>query len=430
MTSTVKPRPGIHSRTPSMTSLNSAYQASNPTYGTVPAGRTRSRDDEGYSFPTITRAQGRSLQSSSKVAGHSSDENRRRSVLPEDQMFTNTIKTTSSPQPAKSPLPRSPRGKSTLPRNGGTIKTPKWAQSHFYDGDDDDSYALPDERVPLLPRDMNRGTTRRFKGYKTRYRVPSAKQQVQIQQNYERRRNGRYPRPHESRCWPGLAGTAILVTTLLLLTMLTVGFVFQTSRSLENVKLSNITNIVVSQEELIMDISVEASNPNILPVLVGETMSLDIFARSDHFDDIPKHHPKRNRLNQFWPPWTDPPPKKDHNVTEGTSLLLGTIHSLEAPLSFPPTAFGRRPVTAQRGEMKLVSPAENATDGTERWKRCILYNFELIVRGTLKYRAPIGGRERAVPMEWRGTVDPLRNKVCSEEGENCLIAAHSQRKMS
>src|SRR5438477_260776 len=82
------------------------------------------------------------------------------------------------------------------------------------------------------------------------------------------------PQPHPSKCWPGVAGTALLVTTLLILTMLTIGFVFQTSRSLENVRLSNITNIVVAQDELLMDISLEASNPNLLPVTLGDTISL------------------------------------------------------------------------------------------------------------------------------------------------------------
>jgi hypothetical protein len=33
------------------------------------------------------------------------------------------------------------------------------------------------------------------------------------------------------------------------------------------------------------------------------------------------------------------------------------------------------------------------------------------VRGTMKYRAPIGGRERVVGVEWRGNVDPKGNRV-------------------
>lgn len=68
----------MHSRTPSMTSINSAYTGANANYGTVPAGRGRSSNDEGYNFPTMTRGQGRSLQQ--KIP--SSDENRRRSILP------------------------------------------------------------------------------------------------------------------------------------------------------------------------------------------------------------------------------------------------------------------------------------------------------------------------------------------------------------
>lgn len=74
-----KHRPGMHSRTPSMTSINSAYTGSNATYGTVPAGRGRGSNDEGYNFPTMTRAQHRSLQQKNASSG---DENRRRSILP------------------------------------------------------------------------------------------------------------------------------------------------------------------------------------------------------------------------------------------------------------------------------------------------------------------------------------------------------------
>ena len=71
-------RPGMHSRTPSMTSISSAYTGANATYGTVPAGRGRTSHDEGYNFPTMTRAQIRSLHQKNQG---SSDENRRRSIL-------------------------------------------------------------------------------------------------------------------------------------------------------------------------------------------------------------------------------------------------------------------------------------------------------------------------------------------------------------
>jgi hypothetical protein len=75
-------RSGMHSRTPSMTSINSAYTGPNTTYGTVPAGRApRSSTDEGYNFPTMTRAQGRSLQGPNSKHPPQ-DENRRRSILP------------------------------------------------------------------------------------------------------------------------------------------------------------------------------------------------------------------------------------------------------------------------------------------------------------------------------------------------------------
>jgi Vacuolar segregation subunit 7 len=348
----------------------------------------------------------------------------------EDSLFTqqlNFARHPVSPQPATR---GSPRSKNTVPRNGvpgGTVKTPKWAQSNFYDGDDDDNYpdltTTSNERVPLLPRDMNRTAPRRFKGYRSRNRVVSAKQQQQIQTNYERRRSGRH-RPIQAtsqggmKCWPGLAGTAILTSTLILLTMLTIGFVFQTSRSLENLHLANITNIVVSQEELVMDISLEAGNPNILRVILGESISLDIFARSDHFED--KSLSEEIHPAGIWPPWLFPPedskPPKT-NLSEGPSLLLGTVRSLEAPLSFPPTGFRSPPTTSQRSELKLMGPAANASNGQEKWAKCILFNFELIVRGTIKYRAPIGGKERAGGVEWRGMVDPLRNKIWPLEGE-------------
>jgi hypothetical protein len=244
--------------------------------------------------------------------------------------------------------------------------------------------------------------------------------------------------------------------------MLTVGFVFQTSRNLEEVLLRNVTNIVVSQEELVMDVIVSAGNPNILPVVMGEVVNIDIFARSDQIKDkngknavshVARHREQEEnpflevdevngihveeedqeeegwitimepismttppisfRRRRRWPPWhkDDPKPAPPKNITEGTSLLLGTIRTLESPLSFPPTTFSRSSHTNQKSQMKLFGPAVNATDGTEKWKKIIQTQFELIVRGTMKYRAPIGGRERAVVVEWRGNVDPKGNLV-------------------
>src|SRR6202035_4294873 len=122
-------------------------------------------------------------------------------------------------------------------------------------------------------------------------------------------------------------------------------------------------------------------------------LAIDVFARSDHFQDPPQ--PKTNRVGKrraipFWPPsWEDdskneknkkeedPKPKVTPNITEGTSLLLGTITNLEAPLTFPPTAFKKIPFTTQKGQMKLLAPAANATDGHEKWKKCIMFPFEL-----------------------------------------------------
>ena len=355
----------------------------------------------------------------------------------EDSPFTLHAKTSSrnmiSPQPSKNsfhPASRSsPRPRTTLPRN---FKTPKWAQTQFYDGDDDDyptNIDSSNERLPLLPRDVN-GRSMRRKTYKSRSRLPSQKQQSQIHSQYDRRRRERDAEVGPSKCWPGLAGTAILGVTLLVLTMLTVGFVFQTSRSLENVVIRNLTNVVVSQEELVMDVIVQAGNPNILPVLLGDTINIDIFARSDHMDDKPHDHDRLNRNRPpFWPPWAgggdEKEPARDRsaapkNLTDGPSLLLGTIHTLEAPLSFPPTSFKRVSWTLQKGQMKLFGPAVNATDGPEKWKKVIAEDFELIVRGTMKYRAPIGGRDRAVAVEWRGVVDPLGNRVWNGE---CWVEA-------
>lgn len=69
--------------------------------------------------------------------------------------------------------------------------------------------------------------------------------------------------------------------------MITVEFVFQTSQSLESVTLTNITNIVVSEQELVMDLSLEVGNLNILPVVAGDHLAIDVFTRSDHFQDPP-----------------------------------------------------------------------------------------------------------------------------------------------
>ncbi|KAK1654315.1 phospholipid metabolism enzyme regulator [Colletotrichum phormii] len=201
---------------------------------------------------------------------------------------------------------------------------------------------------------------------------------------------------------------ACLVVTMMLLLVITgaIGFMFATSQPLTDIQLVSVKNVLASDPELMFDLTVKAHNPNIVVVSIDQA-NLEIFAKSPHagtdFDWWKRPHegdledPDMNIRDD--PP--DDPPDEDN----APNMRLGTIMEFDSPLSFEGSFFNKG-VSASTGTMRLHLPGNHSAGGSERWGRIIQDEFDLIVKGVVRYSLPLSQRVRSAPISGRTTVKP------------------------
>ncbi|KAF2402404.1 hypothetical protein EJ06DRAFT_536860 [Trichodelitschia bisporula] len=311
-------------------------------------------------------------------------------------------------------------------------------QSYDLDADGGD-----DERTPLM------NTIRGPRGRRNLVRVNRHGDYQTLPSYLPPRRNGD---TRGRSCMSRFAGCVVLFVMLMLLTFGAVGFLFAISTPLAEVEIVGIENVLASEQELMVDLVVRAVNPNLLPITVAD-MDINIFAKSkfvgsekwwrDHGKLPPleegaalatvatrrmKEHKDRVRATQapqqptvnasglFWPdPDPDPSggdPDDDDPSPNRQTMLLGRIARFDSPLTFEGSFLRRRVARSSTGSLRLSKPG-NRTEagGTERWERVLRHSFELIVRGTLRYRIPLGGRAHAVPVARSVIVHPESEEV-------------------
>ncbi|KAF1361738.1 hypothetical protein EJ07DRAFT_153952 [Lizonia empirigonia] len=187
-------------------------------------------------------------------------------------------------------------------------------------------------------------------------------------------------------------------------------------KALTEVGIREIRNVVASQEELILDLVVDAVNPNIIGVTIAD-MDVSIFAKSKHVGSDKWWHDHGNGVphdnEEDWqnieasdaievtgrtPDGVDQgtDPIEDPDVGEPRTMLLGRIFHFDSPLNFD-GSFWQRRCAESIGEIRLTHPG-NKTEagGTERWEEVSQYPFELIVRGNFKYQLPLSTRDLRV----------------------------------
>jgi hypothetical protein len=192
--------------------------------------------------------------------------------------------------------------------------------------------------------------------------------------------------------------------------------VFATTKPLDFLKIREIRNVVASQEELILDLIVDAINPNIVGVTITD-MDVSIFAKSKHVGSDKWWHDHGNGVphdnEEDWhnidasavarstgknrdgvDEGTDP--VEDPVVGEPRTMLLGRIFHFDSPLNFD-GSFWHRHNASSIGEIRLTHPG-NKTEagGTQRWEEVSQYPFQLLVRGNFKYQLPLSTRELKV----------------------------------
>jgi hypothetical protein len=271
--------------------------------------------------------------------------------------------------------------------NGNGIK--KHEQYSAYDIDTEN--AADDERTPLI------STLR-----SPRVRTPRRRNSITLRHMDRRhRRNGGWCRR--------FAGCLVMSILLLVLIFSAAGLVFATTKPLIQVKIREIVNVIASPEEIMLDMMVEAVNPNIIAVTIAD-MEVSIFARSKHVgsDKWWRDHDRNHENNEDWLPvkvdTTEENVPTTNGIDEGTDpiedpevyMLLGRISRFDSPLNFDGSFFNRH-VVESPGEIRLAKPG-NKTEagGTERWEEVLQYPFELIVKGVFKYQLPLSTRDLTV----------------------------------
>ncbi|KAK5992360.1 Vacuolar segregation 7-like protein [Cladobotryum mycophilum] len=231
-------------------------------------------------------------------------------------------------------------------------------------------------------------------------------------------RNGRSRRPHNLRQAESQTYTrrssylnrfaACLVLTMMFLLVITgaIGFMFATSQPMTGIEIVSIKNVVTSEQVLIFDVTVKAHNPNIVVVTI-DNANLEIFAKSE-YAGVDSDWWRVDGLNKTVRPLDDPtndPPTGGDGEDSRPNVLLGRITEFDSPLTFEGSLF-HQGTSSSTGQMQLAFPGNNTAGGAERWERIYQNEFDLIVKGVVKYSLPLSAHIRSATVAGRTTVKP------------------------
>ncbi|KAJ2980803.1 hypothetical protein NQ176_g2419 [Zarea fungicola] len=317
------------------------------------------------------------------------------SLFDNESPFANTARAkVSNTVSRNSSGPTSPRNPHS-PRNQLTTKRSALQMSSIYDLDE--NTGADDERTPLM------GTARYNRSGRNR-RGPHSLRQAESQ-TYTRRSS------YLNRF------AACLVLTMMFLLVITgaIGFMFATSQPMSGIEIVSIQNVVTSEQVLMFDLYVKAHNPNIVLVSVDHT-DLEIFAKSDHAGTdsdwwkVPGAGDTVDGLAASGKDKDKKPKDKDGKDSDDDednrpNILLGRITEFDSPLTFEGSLF-HQGSSISSGEMKLRSPGNGTAGGTKRWDRIYQNEFDLIIKGVLKYTLPLSTRVRSATVSGRTTVKP------------------------
>ena len=322
------------------------------------------------------------------------------SLFDNDSPFSN-----SSRQQPRTPTGHAARVSSrpTTPRSPHILRPPgtprKAEEALLYDLEGE---GADDERAPLI------GSVRTAKSRRRPYSGT-------LRTSYTAE-NKDYRLCQRVTAWTSLGGLLMLVVAAIIVIL------YLCSKPLLRIRVDSIQNVLASEQEIMLDLHVHAINPNIIAVQVTD-LDINIFAKSKHVgtsalwrnrhlhdtDNLSGHGPKsqegdhfksrhKTSLHEHYHTWdgvdegTDP---IEDPESDAQTMLLGRIFEFDSPLIFEPSPV-RHLSSSSVGEVRLAKPGNKTEEGgTERWEKVILHDFELIVRGVIRYSLPISSRTRS-----------------------------------
>lgn len=292
--------------------------------------------------------------------------------------------------------------------NYRTVGSPKKNGDAY--GFDFDAEGADDERTPLM------GSIRLNRGRNGRRQNNTSLRQMEY---LEERKRWRIPRH---------AGCIVLIFLLLVIVGFVTSFIVALTKPLNGVYIEEIQNVLASEQEIMLDLDVRATNPNLFALTVGD-MDVNIFAKSRYVGSEqfwrdgphPEKFPRIERAKR----WasiserhseqkrsegatssselvhttdgvdrgTDPIPEDPSGDPQ--TMLLGRIFEFDSPLIFEPSPW-TSDETSSVGQVRLSKPGNKTEEGgTERWERVLQHPFDLIVRGVVKYQLPLSSKFRS-----------------------------------
>ncbi|KAG7828164.1 hypothetical protein KL920_003891 [Ogataea angusta] len=169
------------------------------------------------------------------------------------------------------------------------------------------------------------------------------------------------------------------------------GFILATTKELQHTQIDAISDVLISQEELVFSMEVESFNPGFLSITIQDA-NIDVFARSQYVDAEEADRKKKTR--------------------PVSTILLGTVTSLDVPLHFQGGFFNRQ-LDWSMTEIKVKNPCSFDDSGeikilepSEKWLNISKNPFDLIIRGVLSYQLPISTSNQTVSVSRTFEVNP------------------------
>lgn len=229
-------------------------------------------------------------------------------------------------------------------------------------------------------------------------------------------------------------GACIIISLLLLLLVGgSTTFIVAVTKPLLDLEVNAIQNVLASEQEIMLDLNVQAVNPNLFPVAVDD-LDVNIFARSrfvgtdnawrdrsqfpreEHIegssqlkvditrclgrdDDACREESSSGSVHiaDGVDRGTDPINPTDP-VGDSQTMLLGRVFLFDSPIIFEPSPWNHVK-SISKGQIRLARPGNKTEEGgTERWERVLQHPFELIVRGVVKYQLALSSRIYSSPI--------------------------------
>ncbi|KAL2834489.1 putative phospholipid metabolism enzyme regulator [Aspergillus cavernicola] len=301
---------------------------------------------------------------------------------------------------------RQPGSRANL--NYRTINSYKKAGDVY--GYDFDAEGADDERTPLV------GSPRQTRSRGGRRPNSASLRQMEYMQQQRHR-----------SCLSQYGACAVISLLFILLVGGGTSFIVAITKPLLDVQVLEIQDVLASEQELMLDLNVQAVNPNLFPVVVDD-IDVNIFAKSryvgtdqfwhDHVSEIERfgraERKKRTDVART-AQCADSPDceidgladqltSNDGGVDKGTdpmpsdpagdpqTMLIGRVFRLDSTLTFEASPWNHEPSTS-KGQIRLARPG-NSTEkgGTERWERVLQHPFDLLVAGVIQYQLPLSSR--------------------------------------